>query len=100
MKTTTVIEIFVCIFIASLTLYLYIEKQNELTELRLEIPILAKEVKRIQEENIHLQYEINQFESPIHLMELARKPEFSHLKYPNLNEILILEESSLPEGSL
>lgn len=96
MKISTTIKIFFCIFISSFTIYLYIAKQNELTELRLEIPVLGKEVKRIQEENIHLQYEINQFESPIHLMELARKPEFSHLKYPSLDKILILKEGISP----
>ena len=96
MKKVTLIKIFACIFILSVTLSLYIEKQNQLTELRLEIPNIMKELKRIQEENIHLQYEINQFESPVHLMELSRKPEYSHLKYPNLNEILILQEGNIP----
>lgn len=88
----TTIHIFTCIFIAGITLYACIEKQNGLTELRLKIPVLAKEVKRLQEENTRLKYEIDQFESPIHLMELARKPEFSHLKYPTLDKVLILSE--------
>jgi cell division protein FtsB len=92
MKTLTMVQIFSAILIASLTLYFYIEKQNDLTELRMEIPALQKELKRIEENNIRLQYEIDQFESPVHLMELARKPEFSHLKYPRLNEVIILRE--------
>lgn len=86
------IQILVCIFAAWWTLYSYIAKQNELTELRLAIPMLSKEVKALQEENRRLKYEIEQFESPVHLMELARKPEFSHLKYPKLDEIIILKE--------
>lgn len=84
------LQIFSCILIAGLSLYAYVEKQNELTELRLNIPVLAKEVRHIQEENIRLKYEIDQFESPIHLMELARKAEFAHLKYPHLDQVLIL----------
>lgn len=92
----TVIQIFICIITASLTLYFYIDKQNELTQLRLSVPALTKEVKQIHEENIRLQYEIDQFESPIHLMELARKPEFGHLKYPNLDQIVILPEGIIP----
>jgi hypothetical protein len=56
----------------------YIDKQNQLTELRLMIPTLAKEAK----------------ESPIHLMELARKPEFSHLRWPYLNEVITLQQGS------
>lgn len=92
----TAVQVFFCIFIAGLTLYIYIDKQNELTELRLTIPVLTKELKQIQEENIRLKYEINQFESPIHLMELARKPEFGHLKYPHLNDVQTLPEGKVP----
>ena len=51
-----VIRLFVCIIAAGLTLFGYIEKQNELTELRLAIPTIAKEVKNLQEENIRLTY--------------------------------------------
>jgi hypothetical protein len=86
------VSVLICIAIAWGTLYRYIEKQNELTELRLAIPALSKEVKALHEENQRLKYEIDQFESPIHLMELARKPEFSHLKYPTVREIVVLEE--------
>ena len=85
-----VLRIFACILAAGFTLFGYIEKQNELTELRLAIPSLAKEVKNLQEENIRLTYEIEHFESPIHLIELMRKPEFSHLKYPYLSDELFL----------
>lgn len=83
-----IIRLFLCIFSAGLTLYLYIDKLNELTELRLSIPILAKEVKEIQEKNLELQYAIETFESPLQLMELARKPEFGHLKYPKETDII------------
>jgi hypothetical protein len=88
------IWIFICIASAGLFLYAYIDKQNELTELRLAIPVLSKEVKAIQEENIRLQYEIDRFESPIHLMELSRKPEFGHLRYPYLPDVVILPSRS------
>lgn len=80
-----------CIFVAGLTLYLYIDDLNKLTGLRLAIPALVKEVKSIHDENIQIQYEIETFESPIHLMELLRKPEFSHLHYPYVKDVVILE---------
>ena len=73
-------------------LYLYIDKQNRLTELRRRIPELEKEVRYLQDENIRLKYEIDQFESPVHLMELAEKPEFGHLKYPTLDKVIILQK--------
>ena len=85
------LRFFLCIFIAGIALFAYIDKQNELTELRLAIPALAKEVKGIQEENTRLTYEIESFESPIHLMELMRKPEFGHLKYPYIKDEIFLE---------
>ena len=87
-----IIRLWICICFSGLLLYKYIDKSNELTELQLTIPMLAKEVKEIREGNLELQYEIEQFESPIHLMELARKPEFGHLKYPSLDEVIMLPE--------
>ncbi len=92
MSVSPALRVLFCIGVAWWTMYSYIVKQNELTELRLAIPTLHKEVKALSEENQRLKYEIEQFESPIHLMELAHKPEFSHLKYPTFNEIVILEE--------
>ncbi len=89
-----VLRLFLCIGIAGLTLFLYIDKQNDLTELRLAIPALSKEVKSIQEENIRLRYEIERFESPIHLIELMRKPEFSHLKFPYLKDEIFLPKAA------
>lgn len=88
------LRIFFCIFVACLCLYHYVDEQNRLTALRLEIPPLAKEVKKIQEDNSRMDYVIRRFESPIHLMELARKPEYSHLKHPFLKDIVILPEEN------
>jgi hypothetical protein len=84
------LRIFICILGVGLTLYAMIEKQNELVAVRLEIPAREKELRLIEEENKRLQYEIERFESPIHLMELAKKSEFSHLKFPHNSEVLIL----------
>jgi hypothetical protein len=88
------VRLLICIFMASLTLYKTIDKLNELTELRISIPILTREVKEINEENLELQYAIEHFESPLHLIELARKPEFGHLKYPTIQEVIIIPEVS------
>lgn len=88
-----IIKLFICIIAAATTLYAYILKQNEVTELRLAIPTLGKEVRQIHDENTRLQYEIDQFESPIHLMELARKPEFGHLKYPYLKDVIFVNKN-------
>lgn len=84
------VRFFLCIAFAALTLYKSIDDQNDLTELQLAIPSLEKEVQDIREKNLELQYEIERFESPLHLMELARQPEYGHLKSPSINEIVIL----------
>jgi predicted ATP-grasp superfamily ATP-dependent carboligase len=94
-----IIRLFLCLFFAGLTLYKYIDKLNSLTELKLAIPALAKEVREIEEKNLELAYEIEQFESPVHLIELVNKPEFGHLKYPSLNEVIIVTEPSVSQGS-
>lgn len=85
-------RIFICLLVAGWTLYCYIDKNNDLVELRMTIPVVEGELKAMQEENMRLQYEIDRFESPLHLMELARQPEFSHLKYPSTDDIIILPE--------
>lgn len=86
------LRILVCIGACGGFLYSYVDKQNAVTRCRLEIPVLAKQIKDMQEENTRLQYEIDIFESPEHLMELARHSEFSHLKHPMLKEIVTMQE--------
>jgi len=92
--TLLYLKITCCIFAAGLTLYLSIDALNELTILRLEIPSLAKLVKSINDENRQIEYEIERFESPIHLMELLKKPEFSHLHYPYVKDVIILKNDA------
>jgi cell division protein FtsB len=82
----------ICLLVIWTTLFFYIDENNELTELRRLIPELEKEVKALEEDNIRLTFEIEQFENPSYLMELARKPEYSHLKYPYFESIIILQE--------
>ncbi len=81
------IRLLIAIVFSGLLLILYIEKINSLTALRLDLPQLEKELKEIEEENKRLQFEIDQFESPLYMMELLKKPEFSHLKFPQLSEV-------------
>jgi hypothetical protein len=89
------IRLWICVFFAGLTLYKYIDKLNELTELRLTIPSITKELKEIQEKNTEFYYAIEQFENPAHLMELAKKPEFGHLKYPSMTDVLLIPEETI-----
>lgn len=81
-----------CLFLSMTLLFLYVDKQNDLTELQLKIPALAKQVRALEEENTRLQYHLEQFENPHHLMQLMALSEYSHLKYPVLPSILQFQE--------
>lgn len=94
------IRLFICILAAGLTLFAYIEKQNELTELRLAIPQLTKEVAALREDNVRLKYEIERFESPLHLMELMRGPEYSHLKFPYIDQEIFIDQEQIAHPKL
>jgi hypothetical protein len=84
------IRLIICIFGIGLLLYAYIDKQNDVTDLKIQIPKLSKELKEIREENLRLHYIIDRFENPQHLIELSRLKEFSHLKFPLDREVVIL----------
>ncbi len=84
-------RLLIAIVAVGVAVYGYIHKQNALTEVRLSIPTLQRSLKKIQDENVRLQYEVERFESPLHLMELARKPEFAHLRYPSSKEVVVLK---------
>lgn len=86
------LKLFFCLLVLGVTLNALIVKGNQVTKMRLMIPALAKKVRMLEEENSRLMYEIEQFENPIHLTELQKKPELSHLKFPYLDEIVILHE--------
>lgn len=89
---TFIIQIFICIFVAAVTMFAHIKKRNQLTELSLVLPRVENEVKNLQRENTRLQYEIDSLESPIRMMEYSRQPDFGHLKYPYIRDVIILKE--------
>ena len=82
-----------CLLASGAALYSYFDKQNELTQMKIRLPALEKEIRQIRDETRKLQYEVDQFENPSHLIELAHYPEYGHLKHPLLREIL-----TVPEG--
>jgi preprotein translocase subunit SecD len=92
-KKGLIVQVSLCLVMLAACLFSYLEKQNELTELRIYIPKLVKEIKLIQEENIAQRYQIQKFESPEHLMQLASDSKYSHLKYPLSKEVLVLQDS-------
>ncbi len=94
MNRTLLFRFVICLFFFCLCLYFYLDKQNQLTSLKIALPQKIKEVEAIVEENQRLQYEIDQFERPSHLFELAQRAEFSHLKHPHVGDILTVAEGN------
>jgi hypothetical protein len=93
MSKGLLIKLGFCLAVLSLCLYSYLDKQNELTHVKIRLPQLEKEIKLISEENCRLKYEIDRVESPSRLIELAHRPEYSNLKHPLMKEI-----QKMPEG--
>lgn len=92
MGNKLVLRLLICIAAFGYCLYSYIDKQNAVTRLRLEIPVLSKQIKDVREENTRLHYEIDLFESPENLTQLAHSSEFAHLRHPLYKEILTLQQ--------
>lgn len=83
-------RLLLCIFISALLLYSYIDKLNDITELKIEIPKLAEEVRLLQEENAALILQVEEHENPKSLIEKMHQPEFSHLQQPS--QVIRIEE--------
>ena len=93
-------RLLICLGFLGGFLYLTIDRQNEITKMRFAIPRLVKVIDEIKEENTRLKYQIECFENPVHLMQLARLNEYCHLKHPMRKEILTVREGdpiALPE---
>ena len=56
------------------------------------LPKLTKEIQAIQEVNANLEYQIECFENPQHLLSLASSPKYAHLKFPFTEEVLTVKE--------
>jgi predicted methyltransferase len=80
-----------------------INQQNRITKLRIEIPTALNTILEVDEEIARLKYQIECFENPLHLMQLAELSEYSHLKYPLKKEIITISipqmEQLLPQMS-
>ena len=92
MKKDLLFRLAICIACFGVALYSYLRLQNDLTGLKLKIPHLSKELKLTLEENTRLKYQIDAFESPSNLIKLCRMDQYSHLKYPLLSDIVVLQE--------
>lgn len=88
------LKVLLCMAMLTWSFYRYIRHENDLIRLKIEIPSLQREVRRLEEKNTQLQLEIDSFESPLHLMELSQSALFSKLKYPRRAEVWLIKDRS------
>jgi hypothetical protein len=84
-----------CVAVFGWGLFSYLDKQNELAQIKVQLPELEKRLGVIQEENRRMHCEIEGLENPSRLIELVHRPEFGYLKHPLIREILTVPEAML-----
>lgn len=102
MRIERLFRCILCIIAIGYFQYVYLQKQHEVTKLRLDIPQLSANVKKAKEENLHLRFLVDQFENPQYLGKIARNKRFAHLKYPLLSEIITIhrDDKSMLESDV
>ena len=83
-------RLFTCLSLLCCALSRYIDKQNDLTKLRLEIPCLWAQLRRVEQENVSLHFLLEKLENPEHLLQIASLPEYQYLEYPSEEKISVL----------
>ena len=83
----------VCFVVFGFCLYSYLDEQNALRKLKMQLPQKEKEIQSLKEEMSRLSFQIDKFENPSHLIEMAHLPEYGPLKHPVLREILTVPEA-------
>ena len=83
---------FLSVACAGFAIYSYLREQNKCTELKMRLPKIVKEIEAINQERAQLQYQIVCFESPDHLLGLAKDPAYAYLKFPFMQDVLTVKE--------
>lgn len=88
MNRFVLIRISICILFAGALLYLYLDRQNEITSLRLRLPHLERSVHEVNQEITRLRFEVDRMQDPAELLELSRQPQYRHLRHPRADDII------------
>lgn len=88
MSQGLLIRLLICILFLGGLLFQTIRWQNKITAYRLEIPKVSAQLREVEGEISRLQFEIEKFENPAHLLDLVSDPQFSHLRYPTREDVL------------
>ncbi|MCH9632905.1 MAG: hypothetical protein S4CHLAM6_12490 [Chlamydiae bacterium] len=83
-------RVLICLVVFGLGSFLYVDQLNQQTALRFQIPAIEKEIEEITQQNVQLAFQLENFNNPQHLLELAKQPEYSHLKFPFMEEVMVI----------
>jgi cell division protein FtsL len=95
MKPTLLAKSVVCLGFLGFSVCSYLSKHNTCMALKMQIPKVMEEIKIIQEENEALSYQIECFENPQNLLNIAKSCQFSHLQFPPLENILAIKKDGI-----
>lgn len=84
----------ICICLFGAFLVRHVQRQNDLTRLRLEIPQIAMQARALEERALQLQEEVGKLQTPKILLEQLDRSEFAHLRAPLPQQIWMLEEET------
>ena len=97
MSLGLLLRLIFCIFTLGLLVYNCIDQQNKITLLKMQVPVLSKEVNAIKEKNACLHFEVGQFENPKYLFKMLHNKDYSHLKYPLEKDVKVIKIKELDE---
>lgn len=90
MKKKWIAKVAICILGCAAISYEHIHELNKLTAMRIQIPQIVQEIAVVNEEIDRLDFEFQSIENPVHLLYLAKNAEYSDLKYPLEEDILVV----------
>lgn len=77
-----------CVILTAFFVALYIAYHNRLTEARIRVLALEREVRAEEAKKRRLELYMASFLSPVRLEEVARRAQFSHLRQPSQHDII------------
>lgn len=81
-----------CVVLTSVLFALYISRHNALTQQRIHVVFLERQIRAQEAQVGRLELEFAQFLSPIRLEEIAKKAQYAHLQQPSKTEIHTVDE--------
>ncbi len=87
------------VFLA-IAIYCYLEQQHHYKCAKLLLPKYSREIAFLREEVASYRYQINSFKNPEKLLKMVARPEYAHLSFPLVRDIITLEKEGESSSDL